>query len=103
MAFIPNKDFIKQLEVEPEQVKALETAAKAVAEEANKLRHRIFKPDGAVKVRNQSNRFRADIQVVNEDQGGHWDEWGSVNNPAYAPLRRAVSAVGLDFQEDPKP
>jgi hypothetical protein len=102
MVFIPNKDFIKELEVEPEQVKALENAAEAVAEEANKLRKNIMREEGAVLVRNDSNRFQADVYIVNVDPGGHLDEWGSVNNPAYAPLRRAVSAVGLDFQEDPK-
>lgn len=31
---------------------------------------------------------------------GHIIEWGSVNNPPYAPLRRAVTGLGLKFEED---
>jgi hypothetical protein len=30
---------------------------------------------------------------------GHLVEWGSVNNPAQAPLRKAVSSLGLKFEE----
>lgn len=29
----------------------------------------------------------------------HIIEWGSRNNPAYAPLRRAVVALGLKFEQ----
>ena len=35
--------------------------------------------------------------VSNVGPFGHLDEWGSVNNPPYAPLRRAVEASGLEF------
>ena len=37
--------------------------------------------------------------VSNVGPFGHLDEWGSVNNPPYAPLRRAVEASGLEFHE----
>ncbi len=37
--------------------------------------------------------------VSNVGPMGHLDEWGSVNNPPYAPLRRAVEASGLEFDE----
>jgi hypothetical protein len=42
-------------------------------------------------------------RVVTDDIAGHLIEWGSVNNPAYAPLRRAADALGLGVVEDPKP
>jgi hypothetical protein len=103
-AWFPNPTFLKELEVDPETVQVFEDAAGKVAAEANKLRHRIMpsqKGDG-VEVRNNSTRVNLDIYVVNTDYGSHIDEWGSVNNPAYAPLRNAVSAAGLDFEPEPK-
>jgi hypothetical protein len=30
---------------------------------------------------------------------GHLIEWGSINNPPQAPLRKAVSSLGLKFEE----
>lgn len=42
--------------------------------------------------------------VVLTDRGGaaHIIEFGSVNNPAYAPLRRGAIAAGLRFTVTPK-
>ncbi len=40
-----------------------------------------------------------DVRVANTDHGGHLDEWGSVNNPPYAPIRRSVRALGLRLSE----
>mgnify|MGYP003509774373 FL=1 len=102
-AFIPNPSFIAELEVDPETVKVFEEAADAVAEEANLLRHRFMREDGAVLARNESSRIHMDVYVVNVDPGGHMDEWGSVNNEAYAPLRTAVGNVGLQFAPTSKP
>jgi len=102
MAFLPNPTFLKQLQVEPETVQALEEAAEVVAAEANELRHRFMREEGAVLVRSESSRVHADVYIVNTDPGGHMDEWGSKNNPAYAPLRTAVSNSGLEFQATPK-
>lgn len=31
---------------------------------------------------------------------GHIIEWGSKNNPPYAPIRRAVFSLGLKFEEE---
>lgn len=42
------------------------------------------------------------MRVVNWDALFHLVEWGSANNPAYAPLRRGVLAAGLRFAEDSK-
>jgi hypothetical protein len=43
-------------------------------------------------------RFR----VGNNDFAAHWVEWGSANNPPWAPLRRGVRAAGLRLEEQPK-
>jgi hypothetical protein len=39
------------------------------------------------------------IRVINTDHAGHLLEWGSVNNPAHAPLRRGVLAAGFRLDE----
>lgn len=37
--------------------------------------------------------------VYTDDPFGHLVEWGSANNPPYAPLRRGVQAAGLRLDE----
>lgn len=48
------------------------------------------------------------VEVSDTDRGAqvglmgpfaHIEEWGSVNNAPFAPLRRAVEASGLEFDE----
>lgn len=39
------------------------------------------------------------LRVGNRDFAAHMVEWGSVNNPPYAPLRRGVRAAGLRLDE----
>lgn len=43
-----------------------------------------------------------EVRLVNTDPFFHLTEFGSVNNPPFAPLRRGVRAAGLDLQEHPK-
>lgn len=40
-----------------------------------------------------------DVYVRTNDFAGHMVEWGSANNPPYAPIRRAVRAAGLRLDE----
>lgn len=40
--------------------------------------------------------------VRTNDFAGHMVEWGSVNNPPYAPIRRGVKAAGLRLEETNK-
>lgn len=50
--------------------------------------------------------IRADgDKVVFQNPRGVWHlvEFGSVNNPSYGPLRRAVVAAGLRLENAPKP
>lgn len=101
-SFIPNPGFVKELEVEDETVQQFTDAAEVAAEEANKLRHTFYREEGAVLVRNESDRVHMNVYIVNTDPGGHMDEWGSVNNEPYAPLRRGVENAGLEFHPLPK-
>lgn len=41
-------------------------------------------------------------RVINTDFFFHLIEWGSVNNPAYAPMRRGVRRAGLRLEIDAK-
>ena len=40
--------------------------------------------------------------VAVDDVAAHIIEWGSVNNPPYASIRRGVRAAGLRLEESPK-
>lgn len=43
------------------------------------------------------------VVVQTTDFAGNVIEFGSVNNPPYAPMRRAISALGLRLESVPKP
>jgi len=93
--FIPNPNFIADLMGNTADIVAEQ--AQVAADEANKLRHRIMprKRSNAIVVEKQA----PDVFIVNTDLGGHLDEWGSKNNPAYAPLRTGVRNAGFDLTE----
>lgn len=40
-----------------------------------------------------------EVSLVNTDYGAHLAEFGSINNPPFAPLRRGVRAAGLRLEE----
>lgn len=42
----------------------------------------------------------ATVTVTSTDPDAHIIEWGSVNNPPYAPIRKAIRALGLRLRED---
>ena len=105
MSFRPDPDLVAKLKRQPLLRDALENAAEDVARTANRIAHGRFMP------RKRSRTARpvvvdttaGEVRVVNTKHGGHLQEWGSVNNPPQAPLRRAVRANGLRFRERPKP
>lgn len=41
-----------------------------------------------------------EVRVGNTDWTAHLLEWGTVNHPPYAVLRRAAQAAGLELRED---
>lgn len=75
-----------------------ETAEKA-AEAAQGVAHRIM-PDKGRKAQIQAVTSEDGEHIVNFDHGGHLDEWGSRNNPPYAPVRRGLNEVGLPLKEE---
>jgi hypothetical protein len=101
--FTPNRKFTAQLRQQPEYRKALEEAADAVQGHAATFARVARAPwmkrqSDTIVVSTDADR----VAVVNTDYAGHLMEWGGKNNPAHAPLRRAVRAAGLHFEESPK-
>jgi 20S proteasome alpha/beta subunit len=96
-----------ELTATPEMQTALQAAAdtvKTLAEQFARGAHAPWMP--AKGNRGQTIIVEHDdhggVYVVNTDYAGHLYEWGSKNGPAYAPLRRAVRAAGLELTETPK-
>lgn len=94
--FIPNPLFLKQIADETADIVAEQ--AQVAADECNQLRHHIMpqRRGKAIVVERQA----PDVFLVNTDKGSHLDEWGSKNNPAYAPLRTGVRRAGFDLIEE---
>lgn len=101
--FIPNPFFRQALEAEIETRNAMYAEAEKAGEEAMKIRHHIMpNPKGKAGSRPAIHPkwIGKDLYLVNTDAGGHLDEWGSINNPAYAPLRNGVRRAGFDLIEE---
>ena len=101
--FVPNRRFEEEMRRELEHRQALEEAADAVSDSASQFAGQAQAP--WMKRQSQTIVVSTDgdeVAVVNTDYAGHLMEWGGRNNPAHAPLRRAVRAAGLRFTEAPK-
>lgn len=99
MSFKANKNLTKELAREPWASEMLQENVDAVEEEAM-----LASPLGTDFV-GYYGRFKKRVNqlsgtVGNFDIAAHLIEFGSKNNPAYAPLRRGVQAVGLRFADD---
>lgn len=99
MTFIPNPHFQEEFlqELDPD---AMQPHAEAVLHETQALA-----PDETGDYKDSLEIVVEDGEtyVVTRDFAGHMVEWGSINNPPYAPLRRGVRAAGLELRELPKP
>lgn len=96
---------IDALLAEPQAAVLVAHEARMVANEAAALA-----PVGATgKLRASYKSTRATVTptglvatAYTDDFRGHWFEWGTIKMPAYAPLRRAVTRLGLKFSLTPK-
>lgn len=98
MAFRPNPNFQRQIEAQAQFRNGLRDAA----EPARAAAERFARAKGAPWLRRKGARglivvdVRASgVRIINTDHGGHWQEFGSRNNPPHAPLRRGVRAAGF--------
>lgn len=95
MLFKANPRFVEELEEQDETKDALVDAAEDAAKHVRA--HQIMRRKDAqpIEVDDSGDTPR----LVNTDHGAHLDEWGSANNPPYAPLRTGVRAAGLRLDE----
>ena len=99
MTFIPNKNLGKELEAQPQYNSGLAKAAEPAKAAAEKFAPRIMRRNPqAMQIVVEGRK----VYLGNTDYGAHLAEYGSVNNPPYAPLRRGVRAAGLKFIESSK-
>lgn len=101
MRLTVNPNFEREIQAEVEYQTGVARVAQEVAKTA-----KAIAPEGPTKFY----RHSIDVELVGDewvvrttDFAGHLVEWGSVNNPVYAPLRRAVLMNGLRLHEIPKP
>lgn len=105
-AWVPNKDFADEFSREPGCRSGLAGEARRLAAEVGRAapkRTGFFA--GSIRttvVFDLKTRTPVDV-VYTSDPFGHLVEWGSANNPPFAPFRRGVSAAGMRLKEDPKP
>lgn len=97
--FRPNPRFIAEMSKQPAVRRAIEQAAREVKSQAV-----AASPRGTG---HYAGRFKvttgADgVFLGNDDFAAHMVEFGTVNNPPYAPLRRGVRAARLRFTENSK-
>lgn len=86
--FVANRAFEAELKRSPAYKAEMALRAKAGAEAARRIAPRGSTGDYAESIQVDDNR------VLTDDPAGHLVEWGSVNNPAYAPLRKGAEATG---------
>jgi hypothetical protein len=105
MRFLPNPFFERDISTDEDHLDGLEAAAQKGAERAEMFARAAGAPwmkrAGALRTVVVA-RLADRVRIVNTDHGGHLMEWGSINNPPHAPLRRGAQAADLRFTEEPK-
>lgn len=107
MAFKLNPRLFDELEHSPEHRKGLADAASVARDHAEQFARAAGGPwmpptgsgTGQMIIVHEVDD---EVRLTNLDYAGHLIEWGSVNNPPHAPLRRGVQAGGLRLDENPK-
>ncbi len=96
--YVPNPLFDEEVREQPQHEKGMRVITKKVAR-AVRIAARASRNTGYYE-----RRVKAKAQgVVASDFAWHWVEFGSVNNPPYAPFRRGLRAAGIRLVMDPKP
>lgn len=97
--FTINPRGIDELVRSPKMAAAVTAVAKDIAEAApefipqTRQHHQASRSYRYVKAKPSPTGVRA--AAITTYAFGHLVEWGSINNPAYAPLRRAAGRLGL--------
>jgi hypothetical protein len=97
MSFRPNPSFQAELEASIEYRRCLWAASARVAPIAEGMTHHAMLRSGHRRIEViEQDGF---VYLVNTNYCGHLEEFGSVNSPAYSPLRRGVRAAGYRLHE----
>lgn len=97
--FVPARNFNDIINDQPGVKRARMEAAEAIAERA------------ASEAPERTGHYRRSLEAVEDDgriraqttdPSGHMIEWGSANNPAYSPIRKAIQALGLRLDPERK-
>lgn len=96
--FVPNRNFEKEMAADASVRKSLMEAVEPAREQAEQFaaEARIMPRGSQAIVVGEDDEG---VYLANTDYGGHMAEWGSVNSPPYAPLRRGVEAAGLELRD----
>lgn len=87
--FVPNRGFVRQQDREPATRKYVERVAEEAAEATRAVGRAIARTGAyAASIQARGNRVESD------DPGAIYIEFGSRNNPVFAPLRRGASSTG---------
>jgi secreted PhoX family phosphatase len=104
-AFIPSTDFAAEANSDDEIRENLRGVAQEVADDATRNAEAVgapWMPRPGHELVEVTEDEDGDVFVVNTDYGAHLQEFGSVNNPVHAPLRRAAIDRGLEVDETPE-
>jgi hypothetical protein len=95
MTFIPNPSFVDELSADPATQSCMEGFANTALEFAQAISpSKTFSERLSVQVDGD------DIAVVSDWSLWAIIEYGSVNNPPYAPIRLGIEAAGLQLTDD---
>ena len=94
--YVPNPFFLAQLKAQREHMQGMAEIAESVKDAA-----RDVAPErtGAYKDSLAVSQDGMRTAVITTDFAGHIIEFGSRNNPAYAPLRAGARKAGLRLEE----
>lgn len=97
--FVPNRNFQRELERDLAYKHGLKEKADDAAEAA-----KSFAPvlTGAYRDSIKVTEENGEVYVSATDFKANWIEFGSINNPKSAPLRRGAQAAGLRFKSSSK-
>ena len=100
--FVPNRLFEQQIKRDPRYRAGLRLIAETQVKPAVTVAARQAQAPWMPRPGHELIEVEQDgleLAVVNTDYAGHLQEWGSINNPPHAPLRRGVRAAGLRLDE----
>lgn len=102
MSFRRNAKLEQELERTPAMRRTLRAAAEDVRQAAEHAAPRGTSRRGVAKQFRVAQDNAGETIVTNDDPFFHLVEFGSANNPPYAPLRRGARAAGLRLDEQAK-